>query len=226
MPLEDGIEKAAWVALGGTLPATGIERAFALRHELEQTGTAAEAIVLGAKPGLYHKYTRRREGGKPFDTVEGILQAWHLTLRVQPQSEPEFEVDNHEFLSNNRDPWVGAIVPVIFDPADPTRIVLDERYEALAAAARRNEPNLPKDLPTWRVQEEWTLAHGAEMNERLAAIGNMAANPNAGAAAPGAAAPAPADPAAQLKQLAELHASGALTDDEFASARARVLDQI
>jgi hypothetical protein len=221
MSLEDGLKKAAWVAIGGTLPPMLIERAVALRHELEQTGTAAEAIVLGAKPGLYYTYRRRREGGKPFDTVDGTLQAWHLTLRVQPPSEPEFEVDNHEFVSMNRDPWVGAIVPVIFDPADPSRIVLDERYDALAAAARRNEPNLPKDLPTWRVQEEWTLAHGAEMNERLAAIGNVTASANAPAAAP-----APADPAAQLKQLTQLHAAGALSDAEFATARKRVLDQI
>jgi hypothetical protein len=39
------------------------------------------------------------------------------------------------------------------------------------------------------------------------------------------AAPAPAAPdsATQLKQLADLHAAGALTDDELASERARVL---
>src|SRR5262249_36056202 len=35
----------------------------------------------------------------------------------------------------------------------------------------------------------------------------------------------PLDPVAQLKGLGELHASGTLTDDEFAAAKAKVLDQ-
>ena len=36
-------------------------------------------------------------------------------------------------------------------------------------------------------------------------------------------APAPADPADQIEHLSQLHASGALTDEEFASAKAKVL---
>jgi hypothetical protein len=36
-------------------------------------------------------------------------------------------------------------------------------------------------------------------------------------------APPPADPIEQLEHLAQLHASGALTDDEFAAAKAQVL---
>ncbi|MGA9161910.1 MAG: SHOCT domain-containing protein [Actinomycetota bacterium] len=39
-----------------------------------------------------------------------------------------------------------------------------------------------------------------------------------------AAAPAPAgDPSAQIQSLAQLHASGALTDEEFAAAKAKIL---
>jgi len=36
-------------------------------------------------------------------------------------------------------------------------------------------------------------------------------------------APPPADPADEIEHLAQLHASGALTDDEFASAKAKIL---
>ena len=49
------------------------------------------------------------------------------------------------------------------------------------------------------------------------------------AAPPAAAAPAPAapaggnDPVAQLQQLAQLHQSGALSDEEFAQAKSRIL---
>jgi hypothetical protein len=34
---------------------------------------------------------------------------------------------------------------------------------------------------------------------------------------------APVDPAAEIEHLAQLHASGALTDEEFAAAKAKVL---
>ena len=37
------------------------------------------------------------------------------------------------------------------------------------------------------------------------------------------AAPPPADPTEQIEHLAQLHASGALTDEEFTSAKAKVL---
>ena len=36
-------------------------------------------------------------------------------------------------------------------------------------------------------------------------------------------APPPADPADELEHLAQLHASGVLTDEEFAAAKAKVL---
>ena len=36
-------------------------------------------------------------------------------------------------------------------------------------------------------------------------------------------APAPADPADQIEHLAQLHASGVLTDEEFASAKAKII---
>ena len=36
-------------------------------------------------------------------------------------------------------------------------------------------------------------------------------------------APPPADPADQIEHLAQLHTSGALTDDEFAAAKAKIL---
>ncbi len=40
---------------------------------------------------------------------------------------------------------------------------------------------------------------------------------------PAQSAPATVDPADEIEHLAELHASGALTDDEFAAAKAKAL---
>jgi len=36
--------------------------------------------------------------------------------------------------------------------------------------------------------------------------------------------PAPADPADEIEHLAQLHASGVLTDEEFTSAKAKILN--
>ena len=51
---------------------------------------------------------------------------------------------------------------------------------------------------------------------------NDAHRPEESEAAP-APPPAPASDTDQLQQLAQLHASGALTDDEFAAAKAKIL---
>jgi len=65
-----------------------------------------------------------------------------------------------------------------------------------------------------------------------AAIGHHMATKNAQAqdqgqydapAEPAQYAPPPADPADQIEHLAQLHASGALTDEEFAAAKAKAL---
>ena len=45
----------------------------------------------------------------------------------------------------------------------------------------------------------------------------------ASASAPAQYAPPPADPADEIEHLAKLHESGALTDEEFAAAKAKVL---
>ena len=66
---------------------------------------------------------------------------------------------------------------------------------------------------------------GAKAGNRAA---QQQAQPAQPAAAPAAPAPAPAPPAgddtiSRLTQLAALHDSGALTDEEFAAAKAQVL---
>jgi hypothetical protein len=167
------------------------------------TGTRADAVVLGVR-------------------TEFRNRVFWLNLRVQPQDEPPFELQEAEFPTTVGTPWVGAIVPVIFDPGDHSRIVIDNTREALADAARKSEATQPPDLPAWRVQQEWTLAHADEMNERLGALSDraLAMSPDA------APAPPAADPAVELEKLVALHARGALTDEQYATARTRILDEI
>ena len=53
----------------------------------------------------------------------------------------------------------------------------------------------------------------------------MAATPQGQPATPAPAAPAPSAPIDQLKELGELHASGVLTDEEFAAQKAKLLSE-
>jgi putative oligomerization/nucleic acid binding protein len=59
-------------------------------------------------------------------------------------------------------------------------------------------------------------------DQARAASAATQAPPPAPAAAPAAPGPA-ADPTSELERLAQLHASGSLTDDEFTAAKARLL---
>jgi len=71
------------------------------------------------------------------------------------------------------------------------------------------------------------VAHheGVKRGEEEAAYGDPGMDPGYAEPPPAPTdfAPPPADPAAELDHLAQLHAAGALTDDEFAAAKAKAL---
>lgn len=69
-----------------------------------------------------------------------------------------------------------------------------------------------------------TVGRTAVIAGTATAVSNVAARqaPGAAAAAPKQAGLSP-DAIAQLKSIAELHASGVLTDEEFATQKARIL---
>jgi hypothetical protein len=69
------------------------------------------------------------------------------------------------------------------------------------------------------------LIAGAVAGGAIAHHRNRQQDADQGAAddSPAQYAPEPADPADQIEHLAQLHTSGALTDEEFASAKAKVL---
>jgi hypothetical protein len=60
-------------------------------------------------------------------------------------------------------------------------------------------------------------------DQAQAAYAQTQAAPPQAAPAPAAPAPAPADSTAELERLAKLHESGALTDEEFAAAKSKLL---
>ena len=85
---------------------------------------------------------------------------------------------------------------------------------------------MPYRLPRQRTDQ---AAYNRQLQEKFGAtrrVQSPVSPANAASTlAPGEAAAASAqDVAARLKELAQLHAGGALSDDEFAAAKARVLD--
>ena len=78
--------------------------------------------------------------------------------------------------------------------------------------------------PLLRAAAVGTVAYQGSKRGAMAGQNQAAPPPPPPPPAPVAGAPAPADPTVEkISQLAQLHASGALTDEEFAAAKAQAL---
>jgi len=125
-----------------------------------------------------------------------------MTFRIEPidGSQP-FEAEKTKVVSRVQIPRSGDRYPVWYDLEDPS---------SWAFATVENDEG--------RAQIRQMFGAAAET---ITGVGN----PAAAAAAP-AAAPAPADPVERLNKLAELRASGVLTDAEYDAKKAEILAQI
>ena len=129
----------------------------------------------------------------------GVYQNCRMQLVVSADGVPATPVELHELVHNQRWPMPGTALPVTVDRADPSRVKVE--WDQVQSSRDRSA-----------AQAE---AIAAQMRAR-------AAQPP-----PAPAPPAPDPDAAladRLAKLAELHASGALTDAEFAAAKAKLLD--
>jgi hypothetical protein len=78
--------------------------------------------------------------------------------------------------------------------------------------------------PLLRAAAVGTIAYQGSKRGAMAAQNQEAQAPPPPPPPPAAPAPAPTDPVVEkINQLAQLHASGALTDEEFAAAKAQAL---
>jgi hypothetical protein len=96
--------------------------------QLAQQGSQAMAEILSADQGV----VAVTHGA---DTVVGNTElSWKLTLRVAPAGGSPFEAELKGLWPQLSPPQVGTIVPVRYDPADTSRVVLDQDPEALRRA--------------------------------------------------------------------------------------------
>jgi Short C-terminal domain len=148
----------------------------------------------------------------------------NLNLVVQAEGIPATSVELSCIAPTKKWPWPGSTLPVTIDRADPTRVrvrwddvpdtgdVAQQQAEALAA--QLNQGGAPG------------TAGGADVGGIVEALQQAmpGAQINVGGAGAQPASPAGGDDTvAQLERLSKLHESGALTDEEFAKEKARIL---
>jgi hypothetical protein len=161
-----------------------------LEKKLREHGRAAPAEILAMRTE-----GRGNSARASWSNDDDLTTSWtlcRLELRVMPPGEPPFEATVRTRLNT----WKtkGATVPVLYDPDDHDKVVVD--YESDARATMEGK----------------TMGEDPE----LAALDALEK-------AEGASAPAESDRLDQLKQLADLHERGALTDAEFAAEKQRIL---
>jgi hypothetical protein len=164
-----------------------------LRERLTENGKRADAEVLEAKE---RPWVTRKAG------AIGAPGTFRLKLRVSPPDEPAFTAEITDQWSALGEPRAGMRVPVLYDPAHHSKLVLD-KHPGKYSLIEYGGPKLSLD-------DDPDLAMLREI-ERAEAQ----------------AAPAPADPAQarldRLTQIADLRDRGVLSDEEFAAEKAKIL---
>ncbi len=184
-----------------------------LIKQLEENGKRANATVVEiAEKGM--AVTRGAEG-----VVANTELALKAHLRVQPDDEPEFEVKKRFSFPQMAVPSAGQTVPVLYDPADHDKIIVDYTPEAQQGAAFAAAGIDPGQIGQLMEQAQQMRAQAGQMQGGMPGMGQM----------PGMTPPAPAqpqaDPVEQLEKLAKLKESGALTEAEFEAEKAKILSQ-
>lgn len=169
-----------------------------LKGELEANGKRANATIIEiAERGM--AVTRGAEG-----VVANTEIALKTRLKVTPDDEPEFEVKKRFSFPQMAVPSAGQVVPVLYDPNDHDKIIVDyspEAQQSAAFTAAGIDPNQINQL----------MQQAQQMQGQV----------------PGMTPPAQpqTDSVAQLEKLAKLKESGALTEAEFEAEKAKIIGQ-
>jgi hypothetical protein len=186
-----------------------------LKKQLEESGTRANATVVEiAEKGM--AVTRGAEG-----VVANTELALKAHLRVQPENEPEFEVKKRFSFPQMAVPSAGQTVPVLYDPRDHDKIIVDyspEAQQGAALSAAGIDPSQIGQLMQ-QAQQMQTQAGQVPQPGQIPDMSNMGL-PGMSPQPPAQAQP---DPVEQLEKLAKLKESGALTEAEFEAEKAKIL---
>lgn len=107
-----------------------------------ERGVAAIAQVLDIAPTGWHA----KQGSSVSFTWRPIRREYQIRLNVTPPVADAYEVSIAEYLTSDRVPAAGAVVPVRIHPQRPEIIVLDDH----TGRAKRTRHSLDQALPTAR----------------------------------------------------------------------------
>jgi hypothetical protein len=172
-----------------------------LEKKLRENGRSAPAEILGIRTEGSGSGARAMRS-----TDDDLTTTWFLCwmhLRVIPDDGPPFEASVRTRLNTLKSK--GDTVPVLYDPNDHDKLVVDYESDARAAMDRASPGAAGVDPE---------LAELDALEKQV-----EAATP---AAAPADASQARLD---RLEQLADLHDRGVLTDAELAAEKAKILNE-
>jgi hypothetical protein len=213
-------------------------------NKLRENGRAATATVVAVKRGHIGESSGQAYGGQN-STIN-----YHFTVRIEPDGEVPFEAEvSDRILLSNSPTGVGGTIAVLYDPDDHSKVRIDHSTGAVmgnalagaispaamdtirAAGAGDAMANLLKEATT----NPDALLASMRGHDMAADVRAQMTPPPGGGTAPhifvggqafgGTQAAAAPDPVTQLAKLADLHDRGALTDDEFATEKKRVLGE-
>jgi hypothetical protein len=203
------------------------------RKKLEEHGKRAPAVVVEiADKGM----TVTSGSGQLVSDTEVMLKT---KLRVEPEDEPAFEVEERMRYPQLSIPSVGSRLAVIYDPSDHDKVMLDSSPEGVASQfvnvpglegtdlkglmatveQARAHTNDPQEMARILQQQLGTSVNVQQQDSRSVAFGTAPAGFGAPAAQP------EEDHVDKLAKLAELREKGMLTDAEFESEKARILGE-
>ncbi len=147
-----------------------------------------------------------------------------VTLQVQPEGEPPFEATFSQAFQGIS-PMAGWTCKVIYDPSDHDKIaVLDGEVFPPGVSPEQAERAGAMRAGMLEAMRNGNVAAYVQQVKDQAASGNLPGVVIAGGqVVSGAAAPKP-DVVDQLTKLADLHKRGALTDEEFQTEKAKLID--
>jgi hypothetical protein len=199
------------------------------RKRLDERGVRASAEVLEiSQRGMA---VTSGSGALVSDTEVALK----TRLRVDPEGQPSFEVEQRFRYSQFGVPVVGMRIGVIFDPEDHETIELDRfaskpDASAVASGIGGSGGSGGMDLGGLlaSVQAAKAESHGdpqAMAAALQAKLGGQTPIVMAAGAAGSSANAGGEDPVEQLTKLADLRDRGVLSDEEFATQKARILGE-
>ena len=165
---------------------------------------------------------------------EGVMANCTMQLVLTAEGIPPTAVEFRGLVHNKRWPRPGMALPASIDPSDPTRYsILWDEVERSDRRAQRSAEDMAAAMrgegggvagPGGANVSVVNLSGGQLTEAQRAKLRMLGLDPGAVAGPPAEAAePADDDALERLERLAALKASGALTEDEFAEQKRRIL---